>query len=139
MSQLWSPVLYQSALIENVQNKFARYLAFKEDDSYPTFHTETAMFLSRFGLITFGDRMIVGSNNFIFNLLHSIDCPLLLNKINILVPFQLLSIAPSRLVIIAIFWVFPLAPVLIWLVFAHCCRFEFLCTIFVFLLSIFSL
>lgn len=87
-SLIWYP-LYEnhSMILESVQRKFLKFLAFRNDGVYPGRGYNHEILLSRFDVPSLQSRRIMNSVTFLYNLLHNkIDCSSLLELINFRVP-----------------------------------------------------
>ena len=85
---IWYPYYNcQKLVIERVQRKFLKYLAFKTDGIYPERGISYSYLTDRFNVTSLDHRRICISLVFLHKLLHNmIDCPVLLSDINFNVP-----------------------------------------------------
>lgn len=80
-------------LLERVQRRFLKFLAFKVDGVYPTRGIAHGVLTSRFDIQTLGHRRLLSSLTFLYKLLHNtVDAPILLSMLNFLIPRQNLRI-----------------------------------------------
>ena len=87
---IWHPI-YQVGvdLLESVQRRFVKYLAFRQDGTYPARGTPQSLLLGRFSLISLDDRRKMMAICFLYKLINNkIDCISLLNQLTFCVPRQ---------------------------------------------------
>ena len=87
-STVWSPV-YEVHIkhLESVQRKFLKFLCFIIDGTYPERGYNHSLLLRRFNMNSLQTRRNMFSVCFLYKLLNNqVDCSLLLEKINFVVP-----------------------------------------------------
>lgn len=87
-SIIWFPIYDRyNVKIENVQRRFLKYLMYKCDQVYPQRGCDYLMLLDRFDFMSIETRRTCHSIMFLVKMLQNkIDCPALLENINIHVP-----------------------------------------------------
>ena len=87
-SSVWSPgYSIHAALLESVQRRFLKYLAFKTDGTYPPIGFPNEVLLDRFAICPLAKRRTYHSVIFLKKLVNNIiTCPSLLTHLNFAVP-----------------------------------------------------
>jgi hypothetical protein len=85
---IWSPLyIYHKQLIESIQRKFMKYVAYKLDGTYPERGIDNNILLHRFSLMSLENRRTLHTVVFVYKLIRSlIDCSHLLFQLNFAVP-----------------------------------------------------
>ena len=87
-SVIWSPgYSIYSALLESVQRRFLKFLAFKTDGTYPPIGFSNQALLDRFTISSLAARREYTSLTFLVKLVNKvIDCPAVLSQLNFNIP-----------------------------------------------------
>lgn len=87
---IWHPYYNSHThLLERVQRRFLKFLAFKVDGIYPTRGFDHDLLTSRFGIQSLYHRRLLSSLTFLYKLLHNaIDAPVILSMLNFQIPRQ---------------------------------------------------